>query len=68
MERSEQIVRNVGDVTAAAGVIAVLSKLVTVLAAVASLLWTVMRIYEMVTGKPFHLTRSGEWLRRVLRV
>jgi hypothetical protein len=60
----EHAVRNVGDAISAAGVVGTLIKVLPAIAAVVSLVWTVMRIVEMLTGKPFHLTRLGRWLGR----
>jgi hypothetical protein len=60
----EQLVRNTGDAISALGVLGTIVKLLPAVAALASLVWTVMRIVEMLTGKAFHLTAIGKFLWR----
>jgi len=48
-------VKHIVDVAAALTTVGVVANVLPLVAAVLSIVWTGMRIYEMVTGKQFHL-------------
>lgn len=59
----EQQIRLVADVTAAGGIVASLMSWLPPVAAALGCIWYLLLFYEKVSGKQFHLTRLGQWLR-----
>lgn len=57
------VVKHIVDGMAAINVGAVLIALLPPLAALLTLLWTAMRMYEMISGLPFHQTPFMVWLK-----
>jgi hypothetical protein len=61
---TSEIVKPIGDVVAASITVGIFLKLISAIAGLFTIIWTAMRLYEMVTGKPFHKTKLAAWLRR----
>lgn len=59
-----EVVRNVIDGTMVVVAVASFTGLITSAAALASLAWTSMRMYEMVTGKLFSESLIARWINR----
>lgn len=55
-------VKHIGDAVSIAVVLGSLAQWLPPAAALATLLWTVMRMYEMVTGNPFSQSSIAKWI------
>jgi len=62
-QQTVDVVKTGADIASGVTVIGVLTGLIPWLAALASLIWTVLRIYEMVTGNPAK-TLFQRWRKR----
>lgn len=66
--QQEQQVRLAGDVVAGGAIISSLLSWLPPIAAVLGVIWYLLLFYEKLSGKEFHLTRLGKWLREKLGV
>lgn len=57
-------IKHIGDTVSALLAIGTLAKVLPPIAALATLIWTGMRIYEGLTGTPFHQSGLAKWITR----
>ena len=58
-----EAIKPAGDILAVSTLAAVLADIVTAVAAIFTIVWTAIRIYEMWTGLPFHQTPVAKKLK-----
>lgn len=54
--------RNVGDIAAVATAFGTITNYLPAVAALFSIIWTGMRIVELVTGQPFSQCKLAKWI------
>jgi uncharacterized membrane protein YbaN (DUF454 family) len=53
----------VGDISAVSTTVGVILKVIPAIAGLLTIVWTAMRIYEMITGRQFYKSHLANWLR-----
>ncbi len=60
----DDVAKGVGDMMAATITVGVIQNAIPAIAGLFTIVWTGMRIYEMITGKKFSDTCFAKWMRR----
>jgi len=58
-----EAVKPAGDIAAGTVLVAVLADIITAIAALFTVIWYALRLYEKWTGLPFHKTPLVTWLK-----
>lgn len=64
---NSEVVRQVGDLTAVGVVVGTLAGWLPHIAAFFTILWTALRVYEIITGQPFSQSRVAQYVSKFLK-